>query len=446
MVQVVLPIQGVFDSNNGQLSGVTPLGGSSLTPIVSRVIGGSPVDVVIFGNSYGNYENYPDGIGGNAVMTGGLWHFLISKCGYQKVNIINKAVIGNTVDDMLARFEADVLNSTAKIVLMDLGANDFYALGFTAAYVLPKVLSMVNRAVGVGKFVFLAESPVQGTGRTNYTTAKQKEALSYNLQLKQQSVGIKGFTVLPLVEYMRDPSDYTEYAPLTNMIGTDGIHISMSTGIRFGIAHYQKVDVLLPNIPVPFSPSGGFGISGNSLLAAGVGQFAGSGGTLGTNASGSVPSNWTLQGTANAAVVGSFVDDIGGRWFEMAATVSGQGTQQQCSFFSSSVHSRVSVGDVLQMIGEMQLDPGAASVVQFESKIYAYDGTLLLQAHWNQISNGYVPLTLDTVNVNTIWPFRTNPLTMIGNTKTAVQVYFYLNVLGTGTAKLRARNVDLYKL
>lgn len=438
----------VTAQTNPVTGGITKKAGSRALP--DRCIGAPRV--VLFGDSYAIYDRY---VSANSVNAGtaGLWHALTAAVGDHRMVRLNAGIGGNTTAMMRARLPSDVLAKSPTIVLGNGGVNDFYGAGAgfdrTVADVLADVLYMIDALLDAGIIVAWANCPTQATTRSNYTAARQAKALDYNKQLAVALATRPTVRLIDVAALVMDPAS-ADFSPRSSMLGVDGIHLSHSATMGVALRYSSWLDALLPYVERPFSPADcAANVASDSLLAAGIGQMQGSAGTAGTGVSGTIPTGWTVTGTAGATTVCSKIADLGGDWLEVAATVSGQATGQQIVVnTSASIHSLLAAGDKAEVLFEMEVEPGAADVLRVYGRLYTVDGNADLAAgqiwaaNWNDITNGDVPLALPQVSA------RFAPITPrldLTKAPTNARVYFYLHVKGTGTAKLRIRNVKVRK-
>jgi len=450
----------------------TPFGGVRLSPDSSGNVGIVGLDgkviaigggaamcvprVLMLGDSFAEYERFALSASTNAnsraAMDAGVWHWALAMVGYHRLAIAQYAGVGgNTAAMMRARYAADVAAYDYDIMLGNCGVNDFYGYDRAVAEVLDDVKSMISASLAAGKTVVWATCPTQAITRSLWTLAKQKKVLQYNRELIAWATGKRNLRVVDLARPLMNMSDTTNAAPRAGVMHTgDGIHLHGNGSYLFGRAAYDVLNPLFPALARQFTPLDGLndGWSG-SILGTGVGAMAGTTGTAGTGVTAGgngIPTGWTVQrGTGSTTGVAKKVADSGGDWLELEITGNGGTTIEQFDIRTASFHSQFAAGDTFSVAAEVQIDAsGGLEVGRFFLRGYAWDGSVstnILVSDWNRPAAGDVPYGIDRVEALSL---RTPTITFPYNPTTA-QVFCSIGIRGSGTAKVRIRNVHALK-
>lgn len=405
---------------------------------------GGRLKIALFGDSYAWYEN--SNSSGNSSMDGSLWHKALALVGYHRFGIVDYlGVGGNTSLQMSARI-SDVLQSSADVVLCNCGANDFYGLGYLADDVFVTVTDMIAKIINTGKIVIWANSPTQAITRTNWTLARQKECLKYNRMLNAWAADKPNVHIADLARAITDMSDQTNASALSTALVSDGIHLSRQGALLFGRMVCPALDRVTPKATRRYDPLDSTGeAASNNVMPAGRGQMTGTGGTAGTSVTAGgngIPLGWTgrrATGTISTGVVNKVTEDNEGVWTELVITAgSNIVTAEQFELFTASFHGNLAahVGKRAKLVIEIKADSqGTLAITNLNPRLYTYDGTTIKSSDWSRNAAGHVACAYknDSFIIET-------PLLEVRAGLTAVQVYCYVAVIGTGAATVKIRN------
>ncbi len=349
--------------------------------------------LAIFQDSYGQYFHW---------FTAGHWKtldqaafgWMLAIIGYHRFELaVLAGVGGNTGQMMRDRFQRDIVNNADKFDICLGGqscANDFFGFDLSVDQAYTPSEYIINELNKLGKYIGWIYAVPQGTGRSNYTQARQDREPQYNRKMTLLQSKIPGLRMLPSYRSVVNMNDTTAGAPRTNMLGSDNIHYLGPGALAFGMMAAPVIQDWFPDIVRNFNPREGNtdGYSGN-YLPVGMPVLAGtpvavSGG--GTGVSGVCPPGFTLARNGNPATplatcVGAMVADPDGDWFQMTINWGGATALEQFQFTvatANSFHAQVAAGDLVDYTAEYEIDCSGGGKFQrfIHRMLHQYNGVI----------------------------------------------------------------------
>lgn len=173
-----LPIQGVFDSNSGQMTGFA-VPQSPEIPLVSLI--NVKQQVILFGDSITANNNPNNGTSAPAtditrVQDTGWFTWLNFTAGSPLFVVANAGIPGNTTTQMLARLQTDVLAIPSGHVTLMAGTNDI-SLGESLTTITSNLQSIADQIRAAGRFLHFFTPPANVTFAGNATQREKLSAL-----------------------------------------------------------------------------------------------------------------------------------------------------------------------------------------------------------------------------------------------------------------------------
>ena len=260
---------------------------------------------------------------------------------------------GDRLDEMEARFEQDVLIREPGFVFVYGGINDI-GQARTGAQMWASMKAMIDAAVAEGIVPIVAGC--QPTGAIS-TAARLAAYRDYEIALRNYYALSGSFIYVPnFYHHVIDQSGATYPALLTSM-REDESHIDINGAIGCGRAFADSVRPFLTNAnQLPAHNYALMGIA-NTL-------FRGTGGSAGTNTTGTVADDWTVNVNTSGSGVASLVarTDYPGNWQQVVTTTAGADIEWRSDAnFEVLSDQGLAPGDQVIGLSEIQLDSGGLS-------------------------------------------------------------------------------------
>jgi len=295
----------------------------------------------------------------------GSWNWANALAGSRYNVLAAKGVPGNTLANMIARFQIDVAPYAPKYVRLVGGVNDIYAEGASAATVLARFESLIKMIQDMGSIPIVSTIWARGFS----SAARTRIHLAVNDWLRTRAYLDKNVKLWDGFAASTDPA----VAPAAPQPGirsgwtydsAPSIHPNNLGAYWLGKKEAVLLNALEPAFPYlagaeDYTGVGGASGEGSNLLD-NVTFQAGTGGTLGTGMSagtGTIPQGWTVQRaagtpTATVNVVDQTDPDTGlvlGKYIEIAATAAAANDEIQ--LISANLSARGTSGATYE--GEM---------------------------------------------------------------------------------------------
>lgn len=355
------------------------------------------------GNTMGLIGDSLFGLGFDAATMGigsSVWpHQMMMNSGGRIKFGYNAGISGQRTDQMVARFQTDIIDRRPSFVIICGGTND-YIQGYSVSSALKNIETMVTMALPERITPILSTIPPRDAGGF--------------LEVQQHNAGIRklsqkyGLHVLDIHSILVDPSN-GKYKPEYT---SDGIHYNVAAGKVIG--HYAANE-LIPKLPafsldLPVMNSGARNLLKNSLFL------------LDTDSNG-VPDTWTYfgSGVATSTIV-TGDSNIKGNWLVMEKTdTAADKTYQQQSLTGWSP------GDRIAFMG------------RFRTTLESGAGRVNAQLDWTGASGFIRPLNAWQTNNEGV--FNVEAVIPAGVTALTVKLTF-----GSGTGKVEYAQLGLYNL
>lgn len=389
--------------------------------------------VSLFGDSYTFYQNDTDK--NNAVIAASCWAYALAQLG-DAVNVTNYAgVRGNNSTQMLARLQSDILDIKTDWVFGQVGVNDFYGYGFTAETVFNNVTNMIAQILANGSKVLWLNCFPQNPSRSGFSSAKSLESARYNNMLSTWGQDKEGLLIVDVYNSFVDKSDSTNGGAKTNYIGTDFIHLSTYGSWKVGELVVNSLDRYIKQYSnskyVSPLTTGDYGSLNFS-------NFNGTGGALGTSATGVAPDEWILsRSTGEGSVVGVRDDDT----YNLQITKAVDLTQSKFRLQSANLNSYFAGGEDVSMELVLSADLENLRIAELRVYLYTYDGTDFETRDWGRSYNG----------LTTVAPFSSGDMRIFLPTSiilpapvTDVRVYIDISLEGIGADTIKFKSIRLH--
>jgi len=187
---------------------------------------------IIIGSSLteqnGEGSNTLDASGGIAVRARGMFHWAKGFLGGAITLVRNAGIGGNRYDQMVARFDTDVLAYESDWVIIGNPTNSVTA-GYTAAQIIADLNTMLDKCEAVGRRVVVENIPPRST----FTTLSIQTVVStVNAYITDLAFTRRGVIPLDIWTPLADPATGFPVANTT----VDGTHYSIAGAARLGKA------------------------------------------------------------------------------------------------------------------------------------------------------------------------------------------------------------------
>lgn len=231
--------------------------------------------------------------------------------------IINKGVAGNTIQQVIDRLATDVGPYKPGIVIDNAVTNSLFGSAADAMtedqlfdFLVAQKTTCIEYYRGIGARVVIPEC----LPRSNFTTRRNRVAARYNSWLRTLPELQNFIRVVPVAALFSDPAVYGSATPAPRWT-RDGVHPNNVGAMRYGraladtLGDWAQSVALYPSL---MDVRGGFGTAAivrntNPLMG------LGSGGALGTGATGQIAAEYSIQRLAGSPNIAcSLVTDAGG--------------------------------------------------------------------------------------------------------------------------------------
>lgn len=325
---------------------------------VEPSVGGSPNTAVIWGDSItAEYDGSKDTNSFYSAQGYWTWAEILSR---RRVRLANNAgVSGQTTDQVLARFDADVGPYTPGWVVIECGTNDMF-LSRSPAEVTGNLAVMLDRVRGIGARAILCTLPP----RDDIGPGPKAVQAQVNRWIRDQPVTRPDVAVADFYGALVDPFSGGMLPPLSD----DGIHPNGNGAFRCGRLVADILDQQTPLLDVlGHNPADPLLLSTNPYL---VGNL----GSKGHGVTGEVADGWTVDAppwkpvTAEATKVPRG-DGIPGEWQQISMT-SGEGVRLYQNQDAAGLAWAPGTTQVYAVC-EFETDPGWEDVTAFNIEVTA---------------------------------------------------------------------------
>jgi lysophospholipase L1-like esterase len=302
--------------------------------------------------------------------------WLQSKCSGALKIAFNSGRNGNDSADMLANYTVDAAYASHDAVVIFTGYNDWVGASYTASQVYANVVTIAQRSVG--KLVVVVGSIPWTTGGT---TANRKEALKYNRMIRNWCSGMPNVRFADAAKYLIDATNATVFSPLSNMLGSDGIHPSPKGGERIAQAIYDAIQYDVPRVSRMVSCSlDNYGNDSTNKNILDTGPWTNSGGPVtGTGGSGTAAAGIgiTAAGGGAQTAVASVVSRSDGIGYDQQVVFTPAANNDSVAISSAGytiAAGRYAYGDKLNFLGELTLSGMSGASIKSIEIYVAYAG------------------------------------------------------------------------
>lgn len=287
----------------------------------------------------------------------------------------NFGVSGNTTTQMLDRCDKMLAATSAGTFIVFGGVNDRLT-GISYATSVTNMSTIIDKLLAAGRFVILvAEMPTgdaANTGNRLSTTALLRDHIRFHQWVLDQR-NRPGVIVVDIWPAIADNSGTsTTVADVRSGTCYDGRHPQMNGAYLIARALQPAIEALFPPLPIlPASPSDTYDASNNPFgcLAANP-MMAGSGGSLGTNCTGTIAASWQAaggSGTTGATATYSKQSDGFGNPVQRAVIAgTATGSASVCYFDllrTASFHASCLPGDIIEGVAGLSVASGATGLI-----------------------------------------------------------------------------------
>ena len=288
------------------------------------------------------------------------WFMRLKSLAKGSIRIVhNGGSPGNTAADARTRFPLEVPQfTTAKLMAIGFGYNDFALFGRTADAVLADMTWMAQQARALGMLVVIyGASPWVNGG----TSANRAEAVRYNRLLRAYCNVNPGIRFADAGKYLIDATNATYNYPLANMIAGDGVHPTPKGANQIAQAIW---DQLSPGWQAPSllveSNADCYGANNLNRNILDFAPWAATGGSVNPPVTGTCPQGYAVyatntSGTGTFAVVGAARSDGKGNDLQFTVSAGGASDNFIINFASAIGGGRFVAGDKLRMIFQITL-------------------------------------------------------------------------------------------
>jgi len=278
----------------------------------------------------------------------------------------NSGIGGNNTDQMLARLSADVLQYQPELVVMWGGRNDFKQ-GRDSPYVSARITQILDQITAIGARILIIDVPPSADLHT--VASASRNAAFHSEWLRDEVRKRKNCQLVSALAVMADPLASAGAAAKSTYVLVDTTHNNNLGAFRVGEAIAR---VLGPQIKpwarYPLTPVEGwdFVASDASEIRNSNPLVAGSGGTAGTGASGTVAAGYEVQrfgGTGTA--VCSVVEDVEyvGNAQRLAMTFGAANDGFSFGVSTGNINTRFVTGKLMEMQVDLLFSADSAAVI-----------------------------------------------------------------------------------
>lgn len=307
----------------------------------------------------------------------GAFVWLNAKSGGAFNLLNNGGCNGQTSTDMLARFSRDCLAyaGSAKLLILQAGYNDFAINSFSAATVYANVTSMAVQAVNAGmKVVILGALPWSSGVNTSFLPV----AMNYNRLIRNFCNATLNCRYADSPAYITN-STSTTFAPITGMLGSDGIHPSSRGGERQGQALWDALqyESVVPKrlistlADTPANNPTGSNLTPYAPFTNSGGALAGSPIATGTACGGFGITNTSAGAGATVASAQTGFDGVG---FNQQVVFTPALSNDSCTIGSQGYNVAVTPGQKVVFSGKFSLVGLSAANIKQIDMVLAWSG------------------------------------------------------------------------
>ena len=280
-------------------------------------IGDSIIDNAISGNSDGN--TYYDSRGIESwlqVISGNAFKYLANYTGSETQGD-NKGVGGDKTADVLARLSADILANKPNVVLIHIGTNDITD-AIAASTIKANLETICARITEVGAIALLCTIPprndennsVHGLTSKDWTASQRLVHHDVNRWIRDHALKTDGITLVDSYGALVDPT--TTNGDLLAGYSYDGLHPSPTMAYHIAKHIWDNISgFVTERKTLCYSPSDVYDVTdnpfGNVLPNT---DLSGTGGTVGTDVSGTAPDGFQIERSAGTSAVVTSVASI----------------------------------------------------------------------------------------------------------------------------------------
>ena len=395
----------LVDQVDGIVTGVTPVEAITLAGLPQTV--GSPEgygdlatvvgqvhrtqhqqSVILFGDSFAEAYSFPTAPYNGDQLSISLYRFVMGGFGTSLRVTRNAGISSNTAAMMLDRYAADVTPYKSDWVFFNVGVNDFFGLGFTAAAVFAQVQQLLTLMLSEGRKVLMTNCPPQVTTRSNYSAARATQCAIYNKLIAEHVKTLSGVVMVDIYSPLLNWSDTTTAGALPQFFGSDGIHLSVLGTIQCANAVKTALAPhVAANLSQPISPLAP-GLGGTKSILVGTG-----GGHI-TASSGPIATGWVsnrFSGT-NGSIITSKLSPVGQR--QTITLIASNGDSRFRLSCDTDTEFAAHLGKTVTTTirGRCRSTSGGVHLKEFVMKLYLFDGTTITNSTNGNAYSGYSPL------------------------------------------------------
>lgn len=259
-------------------------------------------------------------------------------------SVINRCAPGMRTDQVLERYEDDVLTLNPAVIFMCIGVNDCLQ-GIDESVIKTNIATMVSGAVNRGIKVAITTLPPVGPSATGYTTTIAYKVMRINRWLREYTQQFEYVRVIDLFGAVCD-----NVADWLSGYSSDDLHPN-------GRAAKEVADITSPILQTWF-PGGvkhatalydRYATDSSSRQLNSNPIMNGTGGTESGGATGDTADTYTLSKTGTLSAAGSKETRTDNRGYNQIITVTGAINGDVCDLIGTSQHAIVTAGDRLKM-------------------------------------------------------------------------------------------------
>lgn len=330
------------------------------------------------GNGWSSYNNSPPVFPVRAFAARGYWVWAQIRSGQRLKLKGHGGVGGDTINMMLARLQADMLDKKPSVVVVEAGRNDISA-GDTAATLTTELFGMWEQILATGARV-IATTITPRDADTGTTFFRVSES---NKLIREKAQVTPGVTLADTASAVADR--------VTGLCKAgyfyDRLHPSAKGAAAMGRVVAEAIEKIAPppdNMPCHVADATTL-FNSNALMLF-------TGGTLGTGVTGTVAQSWKValrNGTGTTTAVASKVtrtDDKPGDWQQVTITDLQGGSLQIEPVAAATIGTQLVTGDKVVASIEFQTDAGFNPAERFDLILEARDAGGITVAQVNALS------------------------------------------------------------
>lgn len=263
----------------------------------------------------------------------------------QRMNVIyDGGISGDRSDQYLVNLNTAIASGARFLILWGIvndivngntAVQSWTGVGMPTASIGLKAAAL--QAIAAGMTVIFVGEP----GSVGFSSAEMSQVSQYNQYCREFIEENPNAIYFDSLSTLLDPTQ-TVIAFKTGY-SNDGTHTNTLGAYNLGVAFSALLPPLLPVFAQEQQSAWDVPLNNGVNLLANPLFLTTTGGTAGTNTTGSVPANWSVQGSANVAVAVSTVPGSYGNDLVLTLTASGAGTAELYYTFGS-----ITAGEILQ--------------------------------------------------------------------------------------------------